>query len=225
MGNCLSYNATEHSPSNLHTHPARAQETAPSAHPTSTFSSHGWVSEAPAPRPRMPAHNTAQHNSEMIALSQDSASSQRRRYDRDHPPPSSASNPRSHPDRPHGGHSHLLHKSMSTDTIFSQGPHSHSPGRITRTTSTVLLGHGPQPTGAQFESGPASGTSQIPAKRQEHRPHLCSALQIILSNDFRCVVRYRALSHNNSCTILHRFRILVAGKVCILYRTDCRRSR
>ena len=166
-----------------------------------------------------------QHGYEMSTLSQDSTSSQRRRYDRDHPPPSSASNPRSHLDRSHGGHSHQLHKSMSTDTIFSQGLHSHSSGRIIRATSTFLLGHGPQPTSAQFESGLASGTSQIPAKRQGHRPHFCSTLQSILCNDFRCVVRCRAPSHNNSCTILHRFRILVAGKVCILYPTNRRRSR
>jgi hypothetical protein len=77
---------------------------------------------------------------------------------------------------------------------------------------------------SQLESGLASGTDQVPADKQERRSLFTSVLQSVLSNDFRYVVRFRAVSHNNCCTIIHRFRILVVGKVCIMYHTDRRRN-
>jgi hypothetical protein len=209
----------------------------PPAHPTSTPSS--YVATSSKTISGLPAHDTAQRDYEMTTLSpkqwaltpermrsQDSTSSQRHRDDRDYPPPSSGSNPhyqevRSHPFRSRGGLPPQLHRSMSMDT---QAPRSHSSSRMTRTASTVLPGHGSQLIGTQFESGQASGTGQMPAERQERRPRFPSALQSLLSNDFRCVVRCRAVSHNNCCTIIHRFRILVVGKVCIMCPTGRRRN-
>ena len=229
MGNCCGRSATVPPPSSTPTlpAPARTQETTSSTHQTSTPSSHTRPSKrktrkpAPKRRTRKPAHDTPQHDYETTALSQGSTSSQPRGDDRDHPAPSSSSNPRSRPFRSRGGHSHQIHKPMSSDTTFSQGPRSHSPSRMTGTSPTPLLGHGPQLTGT---SGPASGTSQIPTQRQERRPHFPSSLQSILSDDFRCVFRCIAVSDDNSCTIVHRFRILVTGKVCIMYPTDRRRT-
>ena len=197
-------------------------ETAPSAHLKSTFSSHAWSPRDPV-RLRLPVHNTTQHDHEMIALSQDPTRPRRPRDDRDYLPPLSSSNPSfenmgSHQHQHHGKQSLQLYRSMSMDT---QGPRLDSPSRMTRMPSALSLGHGPQPTGTQFDSGLASGTSQIPAERQEHGSHFPSSLQSKLSNDFRCVVRCRVVSRNNC---YHRFRILVAGKVCIMYPTDRRRN-
>jgi hypothetical protein len=214
----------------------------PPTPPTSTLLSSYTASSLNSSR--MPAHDTAQHDYEMTPLrpspkysavtlermrSQDSTSSQRRRDDGDYPPPSydPSSIYRSQPYRSQGSVSPQLHKSIAMDTTSPQGPHSHpssDSSRMTRTPSTFLLGHGPQATGTMFESGLASGTGQTPADRQGRRTRFPSALQTLLSNDFRCVVRCRADSHNNCCIIIHRFRILVVGKVCIMYRTGRRRN-
>ena len=227
MGNCLSDSAIESTPSNLPTHPvpapAPAQETASSAQPTSTSTSYKWAPKGPPARPRIPVHNTTQHDYEMIALSQDPTRAQRRRDDRDYLPPLSGSDSSfeemgSHQHQHHGKQSLQLYRSMSMDT---QGSRLDSPSRMIRMPSALSLGHGPQPTGTQFDSGLASGTSQIPAERQEHGSHFPSSLQSKLSNDFRCVIRCRVVSRNNC---YHRFRILVAGKVCIMYPTDRRRN-
>jgi hypothetical protein len=146
----------------------------------------------------MPARDTAQNDHEMRTRSQDCTSSQCRRDDRNDPPPSSGSDPhpqemRSHLFRPRRSQ---LQKSRSTSTTFPQGQSSHASNRMTRTSSTVLPGHGPQPTGTQFESELASGTGKMPADRKERRPRFPSTLQSLLSNDFRCVVRCRAVSHD-----------------------------
>ena len=152
---------------------------------------------------------------------QDSTSSQRHGDDRNYPPPSSSSNLHyqeiSHPYKSRGGVSPQLDKSIPMDT---QGPRPNSSSRMTRTPSTFLPGPGPQPTGTQFESGLASGTSRMLADRPEQQPRFPSTLQRLLSNDFGYVVRWRTVSHNNCCIIIHRFRILVVGKVCIMYHTQ-----
>ena len=54
-------------------------------------------------------------------------------------------------------------------------------------------------TGTQFESELVSGRHEmlLDSDRQEYRPRFPSTLQSVLSNDFRCVVRCRGVSHNN----------------------------
>ena len=240
MGNCCSGSGTvsPSPPTRPVPVPALTQETAPSTH-TASDSTSSHVVPSSKSIDGMPAHNTAQHAYEMaITLPKhgaassermrphDSTSSQRRRDARDHPPPSSGSNPHSqemnlHPYRSRGAPSQL-HKSISTGTT-SQGPRSHSPSAMTRTSSTILPGHGSQPTGPQFDSGLALGTGQRTG-RQERRPRFPPTLQSLLSNDFRFVARCRTVTHNNRCTIVHRFRILVVGKVCIMYHTGRRRN-
>jgi hypothetical protein len=210
----LSSNASVPSSSPPRLVPALTQEAAPSTHWTSSPLSYNSCSAVTPERVR----------------SQDSTSSQRRRDDRDYPPMLSGSNPHSqemssHLFLPRHSGSAQLHRSISMDTTFTQG-RSHSPSRMSRTSSTILPGRGSQPTSTQFESGLASGTGQmrVRARRQESRPRFPSTLQSLLSNDFRCVVRCRAVHHNDCCTIIRRFRILVVGKVCIMYHTGRRRN-
>lgn len=193
MGNCCSGSATV--PSSSPPRPSLRPTQAPSTHPTSTPS--------PYVAPSSKGISGMQHGAVTPERmrSEDSTSSQRRRDDRDYPPPPSASDPHyqevpSHPFRSRGGNPPP--KSISTDTTFPQGPRS------------------------QFDSGLASGTGKMPVDKQERRPRFPSTLQNLLANDFRCVVRCRAVSHNNCCTIIHRFRILVVGKVCIMYHTGRR---
>lgn len=204
MGNCCGGSATV--PSSSPPRSSLAPTQAPSTPSPYVATSSQGISG-------MPAHDTTQHDHEMTTLSpkhgvermrsQDSTSLQRRRNDRDYPPPPSASDPPyqempARPFKPRGRNSPQLHKSISTDTTFLQEPHS------------------------QFESGLASGTGKMPADRQERRPRFPSTLQNLLANDFRCVVRWRPVGHNNCCTIIHRFRVLVVGKVCIMYHTGRR---
>lgn len=233
MGNCCGGSAIVPQ-SSPHLLPAPTQGIAPSTHLTSAPSSHLASSSS-----KMPAHGTTQHDYEMPTLlrkqsavasermpSQDSTYAPRHRDDRDNPPSPSGSNPQNqeHIFKSRGRVPPRLRKSISMDTPFPQRPRSRSPSRMTRTPS-AFLGQGPQPTGTQVESGQASGTGQIPAGRRERRLLFPSTLQSLLSNDFRCVVRYRAVTHNNNCcTIIHRFRILVVGKVCIMYHTGRRRN-
>lgn len=173
MGNCFCSSATVPSSSPPRPVLAPTQETGTFTHPaTSTPSSYVAVSS-------------------------------RNIDDRDKPPPLSCPHcreMRSHPYQFRGGVSPQLHKYMlSTDTTFLQRPRSHSSSRMTRTSPTCSLGYGPQPTGTQFESGLALGTGRMPpdSDRQERRPRFPSTLQSVLSNDFRCVVRCRGVSHNN----------------------------
>jgi len=214
-------------------------ETVLSTHPGSESTPSSRVLSSSKSINGLSAHDTAQHANEMATLSpkhsavtpermrsQGSTSSLRRRVDGDHPPMSSGSIPLSQEMPSHiyrRGYSPQLHKSISMDTT-SQGPRSPSSTRMTRTSSTAPLGGGPQPTGTQLESGLALGIGQMPANRQKHRPRFTSTLQSLLSNDFRCVVRCRAVRHNDCCTIIRRFRILVVGKVCIMYHTGRRRN-
>lgn len=65
----------------------------------------------------------------------------------------------------------------------------------------------------------------VSREKQERRSRFPSTLLSLLPKDFRCVVRCCAVSHNtNCCTIIHRFRTLVVGKVCIVYHTGRRRN-
>ena len=212
MGNCCGGNTVSPS-SPSRPLPMPTQATAPPPHPTSTPSFRVASSQS-----GMLAHGAAQDNYEMTKLSlshehstvasermpsQDSTSSQRRRDDRDYyPPPPSGSDPygqemdsNKFQFRSRGRPSPQLRKSISMDTQFPQGPRSHSPSRMTRTSSTNLFGQARHPPGTQVESG-LSGTGQTPADRQERRTFFPSTLQSLLSNDFRCVVRCCAVSHN-----------------------------
>lgn len=195
MGNCCGGSAI--APADSPPGPVLALTKATStstAHPTSSSSSHVASSSG------MPPHDTAQHY-EMTALSP-----KRVDWSQETQPPF----------RARGMASPQLRKYPSMDTAFLQG-RSHSPGRMSRASSANLPAHGPQPTGTPTKSG------QTPADRQEHQPLFPFTLQRLLSNDFRCVVRCRSVSHNNCCTI-YRFRILVVGKVCIMYYTGRRRN-
>jgi F-box-like len=65
---------------------------------------------------------------------------------------------------------------------------------------------------------------EVRVNRRESRSRFPFAMQGLLPNNLRCVVRCRAVSHNNFCTIIHRFRILVVGKVRIMYHTGRKRN-
>ena len=56
---------------------------------------------------------------------------------------------------------------------------------------------GSKTTGTQFDSGTGRMPPAPDSDRQERRPRYPSILQSVLSNDFRCVVRCRGVSHNN----------------------------
>ena len=233
MGNCCGGSAIVPPSPSSHTVPVG---TVPSAHSRPTPLSHVASSSKSISGMHDTAHEMTTLWPENRAVApdglrpEDSTSSQRRRDNRDHPSPSPDFNPHgqethSHLYRPRGPVSRpQAQTSTSTDTTLSRGPPSHPSSQMTRTSSTNLSGHGHQPTGTQPESGLASGTGQIPFGRQEPRPRFTSTLRTVLSNDFRCVVRCRADSPNNCCTIIHRFRILVVGKVCIMYHTSRRRD-
>ena len=238
MGNCCGGSATVPSESSSPSKPVPVH-TVPSSHSTFTPSSH--VASSSKSISGTPVYDTAHHEYEMTTLSpensavaperlrsQDSTSSQRRRDDRDYPPPPSDSNPHGQEMRSlyrHRGPPSKPQKSRPTATTSPQGPPSHPSSQMTRTPSTFLHGDDrSQPTGTQPESGLASGTGQMPVDRQERRPRFPSTLQTVLSNDFRCVARCRADSPYNCCTIIHRFRILVVGKVCIMCHTSRRRN-
>ena len=202
MGKCHSNSATVPS-SPPHQPTSAPTQTAPSTPPTFIPSSY----EASSSRAinRRPSHDVTRHVHEMTPMlsPEHSAVTPERTssHDRGYPPPSSIPQEvqnESHPYRSRGPRrgSPQLHGSMSMDTPSPEGPRSHS-SRVTRTSSTPLLGNGHQPTGTQVASGPASGTSQMSAERRERQLRFPSTLQSLLSNDFRYVVRCRVLSHNN----------------------------
>ena len=72
------------------------------------------------------------------------------------------------------------------------------------------------PAGPLFQPQPVSRAGYVQAKRQETRPQFPPNLQSLLSNDFRYVVRRCPISHYYYSTIVHRFRILVAGRVRVV---------
>jgi hypothetical protein len=111
------------------------------------------------------------------------------------------------------------HSAVTPERMRSQDSTSSQPRRGDRDYPPLSSGSNPQEIPSyQFRS--RGGNSP----QHERRPRFPSTLQNLLSNDFRCVVRCRADSHNNCCTIIHRFRILVVGKVCIVYHTGRRRN-
>ena len=72
---------------------------------------------------------------------------------------------------------------------------------------------GPRPRTA---SASASVSQAVSTSSPEGRPRFPSSLQSLLINEFRYVVRRCPISHNNYSTIVHRFRILVVGRVRVI---------
>src|ERR1700679_2698333 len=103
------------------------------------------------------------------------------------------------------------HSAVTSERMRSQDSTSSQPRRGDRDYPPLSSGSNPQEI-PSYQYRSRGGNSP----QHERRPRFPSTLQSLLSNDFRCVVRCRADSHNNCCTIIHRFRILVVGKVCIL---------
>jgi hypothetical protein len=97
----------------------------------------------------------------------------------------------------------------------------HTPGRMNRRMKSETLssnGHTPQ-----FGPFLTPGAGQ-PVEGQEGRPRFPSTLQSLLSNDFRYAVGRCPISLWLLSSIVHRFRILVVGKVRVRYQTDPRRN-
>jgi len=104
-------------------------------------------------------------------------------------------------------------RSKSMHATAFQGAPSPSSSRRNRTTSTAVHGSGHRRVGTQSMSGLSSATGQI---RQGGRSRFPFALQSLLPNDFRyavgrCLLRPWLLS-----SIVHRFRVLVVGKVRVI---------
>ena len=74
---------------------------------------------------------------------------------------------------------------------------------------------GPRPRTASA-SASASASQAVSASSPEGRPRFPPSLQSLLINEFRYVVRRCPISHNNYDTIVHRFRILVVGRVRVI---------
>src|SRR6267154_2362175 len=150
---------------------------------------------------------------------------------RDYPPPSSGGDlfTSQHPDRqemrsdqyPSGGTGRIQRTravSMHVSALLSAP--SHLSRRLNRTASPAIHSGGHQHVGTQ----PVSTTGQIPAGRWGGRSRFPLALQGLLPCDFRYAVRPRSMRHYYYSTILHRFRILVVGKVSVVYHTGRRPS-
>jgi hypothetical protein len=236
MGNCCSGPATMSSPimtgQSLHQEET-TQSTPLTPIPSSTVPNLALsVALSSKDGYRTPAHDTASHDDEMNSTrtrvpSQDSASS--------HLPlnsgyPSSQfggdASASQHPHRAEtryrsrGNRSPQLNESASEDTRLPQGARSHSYSRMDRMASGSLLEYGRPPASTQFGSRPALGTDQMPAERDEGLPCFPSTLRSQLSNDFRYVARRCPISHYYYNTIVHRFNLLVVGKVRYLIRQD-----
>ena len=185
-----------------------------------------------------PAHDIASHDDEMTSTrtrvpSHDSASS--------HLPLNSgySSSPfggdefasqhphraetRLHQYRYRGSGPPQLNQSMSVDTRFPQGARSHSYSRMDTTASASLLDldYGHPPASPQFGPRPALGAGHMPAERHECLPRFPSTLRSRLSDDYRYAPRRCPISHYYYSTIVHRFNLLVVGKVrFIVLRQD-----
>ena len=109
-----------------------------------------------------------------------------------------------------------LEKSPSMDLL---GARARPPDRITRTTSasasTSLYPNTYPPPGSHFKPQPASRTIHTTPKRHETR-QFPPNLQSLLSNDFRYAVRRCPISHYYYVAIVHRFRVLVVGRVRVV---------
>jgi hypothetical protein len=115
------------------------------------------------------------------------------------------------PQHPHNSRRHpsRLSRSPSMDPASLLGARSQPSIEMTRTASTSFLPNGHLPPAPQFESLLVPRTH----KRQESRPNFPPALQGLLSNDFRYAVRRCSISYYYHTSIVHRFRILVVGRV------------
>ena len=108
-----------------------------------------------------------------------------------------------------------LVKSSSMDAASLLGARSNPSIEMTRTTSTSNLPNTYLPASPQFEPqllAPGPRTH----KRQGSRPDFPSALQNLLSNDFRYAARRCPVSHYHHTYVVHRFRILVVGRVRVV---------
>ena len=158
----------------------------------------------------------------VLVRSQDSASLQRRRDGSGHrlsasgsdvPPlqhslrPEILSHQSSHQYPPSGRNPSRLDRSPSMDPL---GARSRPSNKITRTASTSLIPNTHPPTGSLFQPRPDS--NHMTAKTQGAR-QLPPNLQSLLSNDFRYAVRHCPIGHSYYSIIVHRFRILVVGRV------------
>jgi hypothetical protein len=193
--------------------------------PSQQTSIPGGTTSTPPPGPGTTKGARGRAQSQGTALSQ-------RRHDngRDYLPPSSGGDVfiSKFPDRqempsrqyPSGGAVPMQrNRSMSMDVTALKGAPSHSSVRRDRTTSTAVQGSGHQRVGTKSMS---AATSQTPAGRQGGRSRFPFALQSLLPNDFRYAVRPSSLRYYYNSTIVHRFRILVVGKVSIVYHTGRR---
>lgn len=118
------------------------------------------------------------------------------------------------PQHPSGGTGPMQRtRSVSMSVTSLQGARSHSSGRRTWAASISSHGHEYQRVGTQSTSGLPSETTRMLAGRQEGRPRLPFSLHSLLSNNVRYAVRRCFTSHYYYCTIVHRFRIIVVGKV------------
>ena len=93
-------------------------------------------------------------------------------------------------------------------------PHGTSSGRMKRINSENVSGYGRTPQFGPFLT-PWAGQMQV--EGQERRPRFPSTLQGLLSNDFRYVAGRFPISPRHLCIIVHRFRILVVGKVRVIF--------
>ena len=234
MGNSCGSSATVPPSVSTRVKAGYAQETAQSTHPTSKHTS-GPSSVTPSPKisSEKPVHDTARHGGEMplpkpgAVTPERVRSSQRRRDSRGHPPSPSGGvvvamqhtqRPEMHSNKYSSGKRGSLQRSraMSMDTTSPKEERLHSSEQRTRTTSASLLGNRHPPGGTRFESRSAPRTGRTQPKRQESRPPFPPTVQSLLSNDFRYAVSRCSLSHYYYSSIIHRFRILVVGKVRVV---------
>ena len=105
-----------------------------------------------------------------------------------------------------------LIKSSSMDAASLLGARSNSSIEMTKTASRSILPDGHLPPAPQFESLLVPRTHN----RRGSRPDFPSALQNMLSNDFRYALRRCPISYYHHTYIVHRFRILVVGRVRVV---------
>src|SRR6267154_2938701 len=149
------------------------------------------------------------------AKSQSAASTPRRHIDGgDYPPPSSEGDvfTSQHPDRP--------------EMPSRQYP-SRETGRTRRNRSVSMvnptaLPSTPLQSFSRRKRTASTARGQLTAGRQGGRSRFPFSLQSLLANDFRYAVRPRIMRHYYYSTIVRRFRILVVGKVSVVYHTGRR---
>jgi hypothetical protein len=101
---------------------------------------------------------------------------------------------------------------------FSQRPRLHPPGEISRAKSDNPLGN---EHSTQFGSFQVLGTNSTPVEKQGP-PRFRPTLQSLLSKDFRYAVSRCPIDTWLLSSIVHRFRLLVVGKVRVIDQTGPR---